>query len=222
MSLIKIFKNIIPIFILLNIGYGLELARPSKLDSKIKYLSYKEGQRYLIYVKTNHETALVFSTDESIENVYCSKKSDFNIDYDVNKLFFKPIKNNINDQVIIETNKHLYPMTVKSSNNPSLIIFVDRDNKTLENNRLNYNYIYFGNKEIAPLQVFNNKNKTYFQFSSTQNIPVILASDNATDFIPLKTNFQNQYITITGIYKIIKLLYKDKVTYIVNRSYGKI
>jgi len=111
----KIFP-IVTLLACLATGYAfaddVEPALPS--DSRIKLLNYDEGDVYAISAKYGYETNIVFSTGEEIQTVSVGDRSLWQLIPAGNRLFIRPMDENISTNMTVLTNKHSYQFDLKS------------------------------------------------------------------------------------------------------------
>ncbi len=94
-------------------------------DSRIRILPYDESDIYTITTKYGFQTHIVFASDEQIETISMGDRSLWQIIPSSNRLFIRPMVDDVTTNMTVITNKRSYNFDVKSvgedSKNTSII-----------------------------------------------------------------------------------------------------
>ena len=83
-------------------------------DQRIKQLSYDEGDVYTITTKYGYQTNIVFSPKEDIETISVGDKSVWQIIPSGNRIFIRPMEEDVITNMTVLTNKRSYQFDLKS------------------------------------------------------------------------------------------------------------
>lgn len=86
----------------------------SSSDQRIKQLAYNEGDVYTITTKYGYQTNIVFSAKEDIETISVGDKSVWQIIPSGNRIFIRPMEEDVITNMTVLTNKHSYQFDLKS------------------------------------------------------------------------------------------------------------
>ncbi len=113
-------KNILPTFILC---LGALASQPSiaaeydnlfPADSRIRILPYDESDIYTIPTKYGFQTHIVFGADEQIETISMGDRSLWQMIPSANRLFIRPMIDDVTTNMTVITNKRSYQFDIKS------------------------------------------------------------------------------------------------------------
>lgn len=91
---------------------GLDPSLPA--DGRIKTLAYDEGDVYIITTKYGYQTNIVFASNEEIETISVGERSLWQIIPAANRLFIRPMQENISTNMTVLTNRRAYQFDLKS------------------------------------------------------------------------------------------------------------
>jgi type IV secretion system protein VirB9 len=180
------------------------------IDARVKLLMYDEADIYTITTRYGYQTNLVFSGSEEVQTISVGDRSLWQIIPSGNRLFIRPMADDVTTNMTILTNKHSYQFDLKSlpadvsKGNIYVAKFVYPEDRpqlpppppapppappvalmpamppppppvvTLAPLQANYHYTYQGPDALAPRQVYDDGNSTYFQWpSDAQPLPKI-------------------------------------------------
>jgi len=83
-------------------------------DSRIKLLKYDETDVYTITTRYGYQTSIVFAPNEDIETISVGDRSVWQIIPGGNRLFIRPMDEDVTTNMTILTNKHSYQFDLKS------------------------------------------------------------------------------------------------------------
>lgn len=90
-------------------------------DSKVKELVYNESNVYVVRTKYGYQTNVVFDPKEEVQTISIGDRSLWQIIPSGNRLFIRPMTENLSTNMTVLTNKHSYEFDLKSvpANNDS-------------------------------------------------------------------------------------------------------
>ena len=99
-------------------SYGTALAEPADSalpsDNRIKLLMYDEADVYTITTRYGYQTNIVFSPKEEVETISVGDRSVWQIIPAGNRLFIRPMDEDVTTNMTVLTNKHSYQFDLKS------------------------------------------------------------------------------------------------------------
>ncbi|QOD38863.1 P-type conjugative transfer protein VirB9 [Candidatus Wolbachia massiliensis] len=96
---------------------------------------------------------------------------------------------------------------------------VEKPEKVIQENDSKYNYTYIDkgdNKDIIPIELFDDGYLTYFKFRNSNKIPQIFVEEGKTRLLCKRLLFDD-YIIIKGVHKRLFMRYENNEVEIVNR-----
>ena len=167
---------------------------PIASDARIKTFVYNENEVFKVIIHYGYQTTLEFADGESIKTISIGNNYAWQLTPLGRRLFIKPLEENIVTNMTVLTNLRAYHFEVQSKALSRTIdeelAYVVRfyypkddldqysamigDNLSSAQSAIskgpvesfNFDYMLSGNKEISPLQVFDNGVNTFFKFTS--------------------------------------------------------
>jgi type IV secretion system protein VirB9 len=87
---------------------GAESDIPLTVDNRIKTYTYNENDVYKLLVNYGYQTVIEFSKNEKIVTISLGDNYSWKITPSSNRLFIKPMEENINTNMTVITNKRTY------------------------------------------------------------------------------------------------------------------
>lgn len=211
-------------------------------DSRIKLLPYDEGDVYTITTKYGYQTNIVFDEREDIETISLGDRSLWQITPSGNRLFIRPMQEDVITNMTVLTNRRSYQFDLKSANlddKKAEIIYVA---KFVYENRKpaptfmpsmppammplpakpsdmkfpvspNYNYTYSGSDALAPLQVFDNGRATFIKYESLpEPLPEVYMVDAGGKAQVVPHDVKDKMLVVNAIAGELALKYGDSGT----------
>ncbi|MEK6745685.1 MAG: TrbG/VirB9 family P-type conjugative transfer protein [Pseudomonadota bacterium] len=196
---------------------------PSDSDSKVKELVYNESNVYVVRAKHGYQTNIVFDSREEVQTISIGDRSLWQVIPASNRLFIRPMTENISTNMTVLTNKRSYEFDLKSLNEgndsnvyvlkftyPEANPFV-ADNLGVENVKTDANAL------VAPVA---QKEITPGKSSSTAPVSEA-ATPESIGLLPIRFNYSYTYsgpdvIAPTQVYD------DGKNTFIKYKSIGKL
>ncbi|MDA0902446.1 MAG: TrbG/VirB9 family P-type conjugative transfer protein [Proteobacteria bacterium] len=207
-----IFKNILKFGVLMLAGlilvskasYSSQAPRFLGSEKKFRAYLYNPNAVYRYIGHYYYQGEVIFENDETINTVSMGNPSLWLFERLGNTLYLKPIEDNAETNMTVQTNKRTYHFELTAREATSIddenLIFVvkfiypDGENKNImkfpkkpisdapdmrDLSIYNFNYEFTGQPVIAPIKVFDNGEFTYFQFShKNAEIPAIFHVDS--------------------------------------------
>src|SRR5690349_19344959 len=108
---------------------------PLPSDERIKLLAYDESDVYTITTRYGYQTNIVFGPSEEIETISVGDHSMWQIIPSGNRLFIRPMEEDVTTNMTVLTSKHSYQFDLKSvpgdktAGNIYVAMFVYKDEK---------------------------------------------------------------------------------------------
>lgn len=131
----------------------------SPTDSRVKELVYNESNVYVVRAKFGYQTNIVFDPKEEVQTISIGDRSLWQVIPAGNRLFIRPMTENISTNMTLITNKRSYEFDLKSVS---------------ENNDSNVYVLKFTYPEkISPIPTDNFADAQYQQTNATAIIPPV-------------------------------------------------
>ena len=212
-------------------------------NSRIRLLSYDETNVYVIRTKYGYQTNIVFSPQEEIQTISVGDRSLWQIIPAGNRLYIRPLTENITTNMTLITNKNSYEFDLKSvSRGNESNIYVAKFEyppkvavapqppitqpqiNTVHTLKLpqkagqnNYNYTYSGADSLAPQQVYDNGKSVFINYQTLKSPPEVFIVAGGKEFLTTPTIKGNSLI-INDLAGEIMLRNSDGEVHIYNES----
>ncbi len=87
---------------------------PDSANKRIKFLTYNDSEVYVIRTKYGYQTNIIFDPKEEIKTISIGNRSLWQIIPAGNRLFIRPMTDNLSTNMSLVTNKHSYEFELKS------------------------------------------------------------------------------------------------------------
>jgi type IV secretion system protein VirB9 len=231
-------KTVVTVCILIGVSQAAfaELIPESiSADHRIKIVTYDPNNVTLIKAHYDYETEILFDDNETVQNVSIGDSMAWQAVPVTNHLFIKPTAVSTTNMTIL-TNSRSYNFQLDSSNSstPSdqiyelKFIYPDdvqqyqqsmiSSSQNISPTQYNWKYSFTGDKQIAPLQAFDNGKFTYFKFRSDGNssIPAIFSVDKNRNETLLNYHVEGDYIVVNRVANQFTLRNGKQVTCVYN------
>lgn len=220
-------------------------------DNRIKVVGYNENDVVTVVGSHLVATGIRFSQEESVLSIVNGDPIAWTtavnkaLPYMV---YIKPVLPDSNTNMTVVTNKHVYQfhLVTHSCNSASskavtyMLSFkypeeekakLERDVMGLQKTFLgsissdpvewNYNYSFFGSRNIAPIQAVDNGTFTIFKFQKHVPIPAIFAVDTNQNESLLNFKVQGDYVFVQGVRHQYTFRNGNEVTTVYNDSFRR-
>lgn len=110
------FKKVL-LFCLMFLSHYAYSDIPLAMDSRIKTYVYNPNDVYLIIINTGFQTSLEFEPGEKIQTMSLGDMYSWSLTPMQNRLFIKPLEDNVRTNMTILTNIRSYQFDIVSSSN---------------------------------------------------------------------------------------------------------
>jgi type IV secretion system protein VirB9 len=236
-------KNIIMIITLLMASSSFASSLPITIDSRIKTLVYSENEVFRVVIHVGYQTVIEFAKNENIQTMSVGNNYAWQLNPLDNRLFIKPLEENILTNMTIITNyrtyqlelqskssslarddelayvvRFFYPDTDSDSIEPDLKLSIPNDLLQIEK-PFNYNYTLTGPDSIAPIEVFDDGLGTFFKFDDKKtSTPPRFQVKDGKQLIDLMPVIQGKYIYINVISKEFVVSNKKQTVNVYNEE----
>ena len=234
----------ISLWCLFTINYIFASDNPISTDSRIKTLIYNPNEIFKIVVHFNFQTSLEFEKDEEIKTITTGNSYAWQLVPIDNRLFIKPLEENILTNMTVITNKRVYQFEVQSKPYSGYVdnelVYVARfyfprpdekidypeikkpdDNQgTLEVKPYNFNYEMVGPVKYLPSKIFDDGLKTYIYYNKDISFKqpfVKVIKENQV--FKIKPSIVGDYLVIDNVGKALELSFNNNVIEIINKNY---
>ena len=224
-------------------AFGVFIDKPISTDSRIRTLIFTEHDVFRIVVHYGYQTNIEFSDKEEIQNISVGNNYAWQLSPLNNRLFIKPLEENIMTNMTVITNKRTYQFELQSKDMagmtdselvyvvrffypddyqdivaPTLSDEVDQD-PVPSLKPFNFNYKIIGDANFAPLKVFDDGLTTYFQMPSNITTNVIFKVEKNGKMVELATRKLQGYTLIDSISKSFEVWCHDKEIKVINNNF---
>lgn len=203
--------------------FALRESQPLSIDSRLRVMVYNPNDVFKFVGFYGYESSVVFASDETIDSITIGDSVPWQIVPNGNRLFIKPIDNDAITNLTVITSKRVYHFELhakhaKTIEDPDLIFSVkflypdDEDGSgsaiqqfddsvnvdlDIDPDKVNTKYSVSGSDQVLPIKVFDDGEKTYFQFrENAQELPAIfLVNSDRTEGI-VNYNISGKYLVV--------------------------
>ena len=232
---------VISTFFLINV-FAIE--KPLVTDSRIKTFIYNPNEIFRVVVHYNYQTSIEFSKGEEIKTISSGNNYVWQLTPVGNRLFIKPLEDNILTNMTIITNERVYQFEIQSkpysSNVDNELVYVVRfffpttEEKTVmpevektedkyqifDIEPYNFNYNIVGPVKFLPTKVFDDGVKTYIYYSKDIKLtkPSIKIVKKGGIVSKIKPKIVGDYLVINDVGKFLELSFNNSIVEITNKK----
>jgi type IV secretion system protein VirB9 len=216
---------------------------PIATDSRIKTFIYNQNEIFRLVLHYNYQTSIEFEEGEEIKTISCGNNYAWQLTPVDNRIFIKPLEDNILTNMTIISNKRVYQFEIQSKPHSdyvdSELVYVVRfflpateedapiiknvDNKkegVLTIQPYNFNYTVVGSVKFSPNKVFDDGVKTYLYYNKDirlkkPDIKVVQGKKT----IKITPRIVGDYLVIDHIGERLELNFNKNILEIINKSY---
>lgn len=219
---------------------------PISTDSRIKTLIYNPNEIFRVVVHYNFQTSIEFEKNEEIKTISTGNSYAWQLTPMDNRLFIKPLEDNILTNMTIITNRRVYQFEVQSKpysgyvDNELVYVarfyFPSQDEKiaypeiqknedssgALNIKPYNFDYSMVGPVKYLPSKIFDDGIKTYIYYNKDISLDkpnVKLVREN-NEVYNIKPIIVGDYLVVDNIGKILELSFSNNVIEITNKKYS--
>ena len=208
MRITKLF--LLVIFIAKIFGFDTAIAKNDAIttDSRIRTFIYNKNDIFRVVIHYNYQTSIEFEDGENIETISSGNNYAWQLTPAKNRIFIKPLEENILTNMTIITNRRTYYLEVQSkpytNSFDDELIYVVRFhipkkedakskveakrsvvNEFSSNFELyNFNFKIKGKEELKPINIYDDGTNTYLHFSRNvdlKEVKVKIFNNNKRD-----------------------------------------
>lgn len=230
--------------------HALVQPRGSKLDPRVQTVTYNKQNVINITAKVGHAVLVQFEEDERLEGDSASlgmgDAEGWNLSVKGNNILFKPMVEQSDTNLIVTTNKRTYVFQLQVNNNrtPTYLLrfhypdtHAAKQAAELEKQReaentlvdtispihvsvKNKNYWGYGDKDLAPTELFDDGTFTYFVFNNNKDLPVIYRKNPDGTESLVNKHIKNNTVIVQELSKGFVLRLGKSVLGIENRRFN--
>jgi type IV secretion system protein VirB9 len=210
--------------------YAQSVPRGVATDPHVKVVMYDPNNVVLLKGKYGYQTQITFAPNETVQTVSVGDSLAWQVVPASNHLFIKPLAaSNTNMTVLTTQNSYSFQL---DSNDRNVIptyklLFTYPNNEgfpasttsaSFDPAMLNWKYSFTGDKDIAPIEAFDNGTFTYLKFkeSGMNHLPAIFMVNKDRKESLVNFHMQGNYLVVNGIAKQFTLRHGDYVTSVYN------
>ena len=183
---------------------------PSQLDSRVREVSYVDGQIYLLRTGLTRATTIEFENGERIVSIVAGDTEAFNFESIPGDRIFavKPTARSVQSNVTVYTNRRSYYFSIREGSSPFYVLrftYPDRNEsrarQTPQREVNNRRYGVSAANTITPTAMWDDGAFTYFQFESKAPIPAIFKVSFGLERSVNSVTLDNRIVRVSGISK---------------------
>ena len=219
-------RQLLAVFLLMlsaDSSLGAQSPKPGRLDMRVTEITYRANDVVRVNATYGISTMIIFGDDEKFETIALGDTESWQVvpTDKGNILFVKPVAKDVGTNLNVVTNKRIYYFELFDHDRTEEkkvfgIKFAYPDQKlnaalrseaeerakypnisNVDKANINIDYSYSGSAELKPIKVFDDGNKTFFQFA--KRVPAIFAV--ASDYSETLRNFrkEGEYLVLDGV-----------------------
>lgn len=210
--------------------------KSTSADERMRQVTYDPNNVIVLHSHYGYQTDIEFSKHETIENVAIGDAGVWQAVPAQTHLFIKPMADSKTNMTVL-TNKRSYHFLLKSSNDEKdaqtfrlTFFYPDEESQlassvvseSLHHSPLDYNwkYSYSGDKLLAPIQVFDDKEFTYFKFKNAHANPLpalFIVNPDRTESL-VNYHVQGEYVVVNRVGRQFTLRHGQQTACVYNNA----
>lgn len=235
-------------FGILNQAHAEQTPTKQGYDSRVQVFNYEPTDVFVVNAKVGYSTLIQFEEDEIINEEGGLGMGDakaWSLAVKGNNVFFKPISDLPDTNMLIVTNKRTYAFqlttggmhptyiarfnypqeateTIKKSVAPSSLKVVGKDSQgrnILVSDTINTKYGYRGSRELKPTNTWDDGRFTYLRFAHASDLPAVYrVLENNTEAL-VNTHVKDDVMVIQEVGNVYRLRFGGLVGDVGNSNY---
>lgn len=214
------------------LAHAESVPRRMTTDKHVKMVTYDPNNVVVLKGRYGYQTQISFAANEAIQSVSIGDSMAWQAVPVSNHLFIKPMAESTTNMTVL-TNLNSYSFQLDSSSlsaSPTYKLqFVYLEGgydqtgapnavATFDPDKLNWKYSFTGDKSLAPLEVFDNGQFTYFKFDNDgmSHLPAVFIVDKDRNETLVNYHMQGKYLVVNSVAKQFTLRDGGSVTCIYN------
>jgi type IV secretion system protein VirB9 len=225
---------------------AIQVSRPLPVDHRLHVITYHPDDIHKYTGFYDYEASMVLDEGEKVLTIAMGVTSGWMINPVGNRIFLKPISNDpaeTNTNMLMITNKRIYHFILEAAeasgmDDPNLVwetkfVYADEDRAGLRqfptsegpdlndpDKHYNFSYTISGSDQIAPLQIFDDGEFTYFKFPyKNADIPAFFLVDSDGHEALINYRVDGDYIVVERVGSQFTLRHGSSVTCVFNESH---
>lgn len=201
-------------------------------DARIKVVMYDPNNIVLLKERYGYQTQISFAPNETIQSVSIGDSAAWQVVPLNNNLFIKPVAMSKTNMSVL-TNTNSYNFQLDSTNINAAPTYklqftyseagFDQSGQsnavnTFSPDKLNWKYSFTGERSLAPVEVFDNGQFTYFKFKQDgmSHLPSVFIVDKDRNETLVNYHMQGSYLVVNSVAKQFTLRDGSSVTNVYN------
>jgi type IV secretion system protein VirB9 len=220
---------------------ALKLPRPLATDNRIHTIMYGPDEVFKFTGTYGYQSSIVFEPGEEILTISLGDSVAWLINPSGNRIFLKPVEQDAETNMTVLTNKRSYLFELHAREAESItdkdIIFVMRflypeeqmvnasmldevpDTELEGRENFNFNYSIRGAEDIAPIQIFDDGEFTYFEFrDKNAEVPAFYKVDEDGQENLINYRTRDDYIVVERVANRFTLRLGGQVVCVYNEA----
>ena len=241
----KILIKILFVFAFLLSSLEVLALNPIASDSRIRTFVYGENEVFRLFTNYGYQSNIEFSRNEEVQTISIGDSSGWQLTPAGNRLFVRAMEEKAHTNMTVITNKRVYQFELFAGNSDDdNLMYVARfyypdsdfdstgvanisgkisqgiNLKAPRNSAEDYNFDYLltGAFDISPLKVFDDGEKTYFQFPNNNLVVPIIRNIDATVKSDLEYRVVGEFVVVDLISSRFELAHGRSFVNVYNQS----
>ncbi|MBV9575317.1 MAG: TrbG/VirB9 family P-type conjugative transfer protein [Gammaproteobacteria bacterium] len=215
----KFLLSTMTIFIATNllVAHATTVPRSVAADHRVKLVQYDPNNVVILKGRYGYQTQISFAANETVQSVSIGDSIAWQVVSVSNNLFIKPIaESNTNMTVLTNINNYNFQL---DSSQPNVIptyklqfAYPDAGYDQAGNSnaigsfdpdKLNWKYSFTGDRSIAPIEIFDDEQFTYFKFkpNGMSHVPAVFIVDKNRNETLVNYHVQGKYMVVNAVAK---------------------
>lgn len=213
-------------FLLLFSSFEALALNPIATDSRIRTFVYGENEVFRLFTNYGYQSNVEFSRNEEVQTISIGDSSGWQLTPAGNRLFVRAMEEKAHTNMTVITNKRVYQFELFAGNSEDdNLMYVARfyypdsdfDNTGVANisgkisqginlkapknpvEDYNFDYLLTGAFDISPLKVFDDGEKTYFQFPNSNLVVPSIKNVDSTVKTELEYRVVGEFVVVDAI-----------------------
>lgn len=236
---------IVGVLLLSSSAWAIQESRPLPIDSRFRVITYLPGGIHKYTGFYDYQASILFEEGEEISTIAMGVTTGWYINPVQNRMFIKPISDQpieTNTNMLIITNKRTYHFLLEAAeatgiDDPNLVwetrfVYAETGKDMVTqlgtshgpdlsdpDKNYNFNYSISGDEYIAPLQVFDDGEFTYFKFpQKNADLPAFFLVDSDGREALVNFRIEGDYVVLERVTSQLTLRHGSDVTCVFNES----
>ena len=225
------------------LSHAEQLPRPAGTDSRVQVFNYSPNDVYVIHAKAGYATLIQLEEGEVIHDqggLGMGQADAWNIAVKANNIFFKPIADMPDTNLVLVTNKRTYAFVLTTKtfgaenltyvarfNYPAKVepvavkklipTYVVKSHVTANGTQIyidatfNKNYVYRGDSSLKPTNAWDDGRFTYLKYNHASDLPVVYRVLPDNTEMLVNSHVENDVLVIQEVGQVYRVRLGDVV-----------